>query len=43
MKNLKQLLMKKKCKQMKETIRNIKTRDEFSENNRGIRENNGNP
>ena len=33
---------KEKCEQMKENIRNTKSRDELSENSRDIRENNGN-
>ena len=33
---------KEKCEQMKESIRNTKSRDELSENSRDIRENNGN-
>ena len=41
--DLKQLLMRKKnCAQMKESIKNIKSRDELSENARDIRENSGN-
>ena len=38
MKNLKQFYYE----QMKESIRNIKSRDELSENSRDIRENSGN-
>ena len=33
---------KENCEQMKESIRNTKSRDELSENSRDIRENNGN-
>ena len=33
---------KEKYEQMKENIRNIKSRDELSENSRNIRENSGN-
>ena len=33
---------KEKYKQMKESIRNIKSRDKLSENSRDIRKNNGN-
>ena len=33
---------KEKYEQMKESIRNTKSRDELSENSRDIRENNGN-
>ena len=40
MKNLKQLLMKKKYEQMKESIRNTKSRDEKDELNENIKENN---
>ena len=40
MKSLKQLLMGKKT--MKETIRNIKNRDELNEDSRDIRENSEN-
>ena len=32
-------MRKKKYEQMKESIRNIKSRDELSENSRGIRKN----
>ena len=43
MKNLKQLLMrKKKYEQMKENIRNTKNKDELSENSRDIKENSEN-
>ena len=40
MKNLKQLLMKKKYEQMKESIRNTKSRDEKDELNENFKENN---
>ena len=40
MKNLKQLLMKKKYEQMKESVRNTKSRDEKDELNENIKENN---
>ena len=35
-------MRKKNCAQMKESIKNIKSRDELSENARDIRENSGN-
>ena len=41
MNNLKQLLMTKKSMR-KKSIRNLKSRDELSENSRDIRENSGN-
>ena len=43
MKNLKQLLMRKKSlSKMKESIRNTKSKDQLNENNRDIRENSEN-
>ena len=43
MKSLKRLLMRKKIyEEMKESIRNTKSRDELSENSRDIRENSEN-
>ena len=39
MKNLKQLLKKKKYEKIKENIRMIKSSDELGENNRSIKEN----